>query len=284
MSIKRIFEKFEQNVHELSFYSNTVDNSYHKYLLDIEEQKNNNHQKLDLYSASRPVYIDIRKNHEILFSDLLIKKTIDEINDDVFYHHNRQMQWFLVEAYELYEKFIEELYVMIGYLDNNFWDVTDFGEIQFSEIKNHDKQWFDKQIKKKKERPYSMLKIFEKRFNLNQYFNPKEPTQNYQFLMNLIAEFRNAIVHNHGYLNKNILEKKLCKGINGKSLVEKYQLFINIFFGKKEHGGLLCLTKIVNNDSVLHEYYDRRIILTKCILSYSHLLTQLSIEFLEKRD
>ena len=42
----------------------------------------------------------------------------------------------LVEAYEIYEKFIENLYSLMGYLNNDFWNLSDFGEIQFNDISN----------------------------------------------------------------------------------------------------------------------------------------------------
>ena len=172
MHIKKIFEEFEQNVHELAFYADIVQESYKKYLSEIEEAKKH-HSDMDFYSSKRPVYFDILNKHEKIISDLRVDKSLEQTSNDIFFHYNEQMQWFLVEAYEMYEKFIEKLYAVIGYLDNNFWNVSDFGEIQLDDISNKNKEWFFEQTKKKKEKPYSIIKVFEKRFNLKQYFDKK---------------------------------------------------------------------------------------------------------------
>lgn len=285
MRIKSIFEKFEQDVHELAFYADIVKESYDKYLTQIEEHKKN-HPTIDFHSSKRPVYFDILNKHEKIISDLRVDKTLDQTYDDVFFHFNRQMHFLLVEAYELYEDFIDKLYVSIGYLDNDFWNVSDFGEIQLAQIANKDENWFFEQIKKKKEKPYSILKVFEKRFDLKQYFDKQNPSTNYNFLMQLISEFRHGVVHDRGFLNKTDLKEKLFKKhvINQQELVKEYENFINIFYGKDEYENLICLTTIVDTNKIsgLPVNYNRRLILTQHILSYANLLSQMSIQYLEK--
>ncbi len=164
--VKTIFEEFEQNVHELSFYSDIVHESYKKYLSEIEEHKKK-HSDINFSSSSRPVYFDILNKHEKIISNLRVDKSVEQTSKDIFFHYNKQMQWFLVEAYEMYEKFIEQLYTIMGYLDNNFWNVSDFGEIQLHDISNKDEEWFFKQTKKKKGKPYSIIEVFKKRLNIN---------------------------------------------------------------------------------------------------------------------
>lgn len=288
--VKTIFEEFEQNIHELAFYADIVQESYKKYLAEIEEHKQN-HSDVDFYSSKWAVYFDILKNHEKMISDLRVEKTLEQTSDDIFFHYNKQMQWFLVDAYEMYEKFIDKLYAVMGYLDNNFWDASDFGEIQLNDISNKNEEWFFGQIKKKKEKPYSIVKVLEKRFNLKQYFDKKIPNTNYDFLMQLISEFRHVIVHDKGFLDKKVLKDKLFKKqvINGKELAPKYEEYINIFYGKNEYENLICLTTIrdhlyVKDTPVLPMDYNRRLILTQHILSYAYLLTQLSIKHLEKKQ
>ncbi|MFA5232885.1 MAG: hypothetical protein WC390_00675 [Sulfurimonas sp.] len=286
--VKNIFEEFEQNVHELAFYADIVQKSYEKYLSEIEEYKKN-HSNIDFHSSKRPVYFDILNQHEKIISDLRVEKTLEQTSDDIFFHYNKQMQWFLVEAYEMYEKFTEKLYSVMGYLDNDFWNASDFGEIQLNGISNKRIDWFFEQIKKKKEKPYSIIKVFENRFDLKQYFDKKIPSSNYDFLMQLISEFRHAIVHHKGFLDKTALRDKLLKnrGLNGKELVQKYEKYINIFYGKDEYENLICLTTIrdylyVKDTPVFPMDYNRRLILIQHILSYAHLLTQLSIKHLVK--
>ncbi len=285
-NIKKIFEKFEQDIHELSFYGDIVKKSYDKYLSEIEQNKKN-HPSVDFYSAKKPVYFDIQNNKKII-SNLSITKRLDQIEDDILFHLNKQMQWFLVESYELYEDFIEKLYSTMGYLDNVFWDASDFGKVQLNSINNKDETWFSEQIKHKKEKPYSIIKVFTKRFDLTKYSDIKTPTTNYQFLMKLVADFRHAIVHDRGFLDKKTYTAKVFKavGVNGDDLIKKYEQYIDVYYGSNRYKNLICLTTINDTYTVpgLPLSHDRRLILTQHILSYAYLLTQLSIEYLEAID
>lgn len=288
--IKKIFDEFEQDVHQLAFYADIVQKSYEKYLSEIEEHKQN-HSDIDFYSSKRAVYFDILNKHEKIISDLQVEKTLEQTSDDIFFHYNKQMQWFLVEAYEIYEKFIDKLYAIMGYLDNNFWDASDFGEIQLNDISNKNEEWFFGQTKKKKEKPYSIIKIFEKRFGLKQHFDKKIPNLNYHFLMQLISEFRHAIVHDKGFLDKTVLKDKLIKYkvIKADEFTKEYEKYVDFYYGKDEYKSLICLTTIrnaycVNDVPVLPMDYNRRLILSQNILSYAYLLTQLSIKHLEKNQ
>ncbi len=285
-NIKKIFEKFEQDIHELSFYGDIVKKSYDKYLSEIEQNKKN-HPSVDFYSAKKPVYFDIQNNKKII-SNLSITKRLDQIEDDILFHLNKQMQWFLVEAYELYEDFIQELYSTMGYLDNDFWDALDFGKVQLNFINNKDETWFSEQIKHKKGKPYSIIEVFTKRFDLTKYSDIKTPTINYQFLMKLVADFRHAIVHNRGFLDKKIYTAKVFKavGIKGDDLIKKYEQYMDVYYGSNRYKNLICLTTINDTSTVpgLPLSHDRRLILTQHILSYAYLLTQLSIEYLEAID
>ncbi len=285
-NIKKIFEKFEQDIHELSFYGDIVKKSYDKYLSEIEQNKKN-HPSVDFYSAKKPVYFDIQNNKKII-SNLSITKRLDQIEDDILFHLNKQMQWFLVESYELYEDFIEKLYSTMGYLDNVFWDASDFGKVQLNSINNKDETWFSEQIKHKKEKPYSIIKVFTKRFDLTKYSDIKTPTTNYQFLMKLVADFRHAIVHDRGFLDKKTYTAKVFKavGIKGDDLIKKYEQYMDVYYGSNRYKNLICLTTINDTSTVpgLPLSHDRRLILTQHILSYAYLLTQLSIEYLEAID
>lgn len=281
MHIKKIFEEFEQNVHELAFYADIVQESYKKYLAEIEEQKKSR-SNMDFYSSKWAVYFDILNQHEKMIGELRVEKTLEQTSSDIFFHYNKQMQWFLVEAYEMYEKFIEKLYAVMGYLNNDFWNVSDFGEIQLHDISNKNEEWFFEQIKKKKEKPYSIIKVFEKRFNLKQYFDKKIPNTNYDFLMQLISEFRHAIVHDKGFLDKTVLKDKLIqhKIIKANEFTKEYEEYVDFYYGKDEYENLICLTTVKSSSKSPFEY-NRREILTQHILSYAYLLMQLSIKHLE---
>src|SRR3989339_461369 len=289
--IKSIFEEFEQDVHKLAFYADIVQESYKRYLSEIDEHIEK-HSKLDFHSSKRPVYFDILNKHEKIISDLQVTKTLEQTSDDIFFHFNKQMQWFLVEAYEMYEKFIEKLYALLGYLDHDFWNASDYGEIQLNDIASMDENWFFEKIKNKKDKPHSIINVFEKRFSLLKYFDKSSPHANYLFLMQFISEFRHAIVHKRGFVDRTALKNQLFRqnGINGKELVQQYDEFIDFYFTEYEDKSLINLTTIkypmlyVKDVPVLPIDYNRRLILTQNILSYAYLLTQLSIKHLEKKQ
>lgn len=62
---------------------------------------------------------------------------------------------------------------------------------------------------KKDNKPYSIIKILEKRLNLSSYNDVKIPRKNYTFLLKLISELRNNIVHHSGLVEKDIMTNNL---------------------------------------------------------------------------
>ncbi len=100
--------------------------------------------------------------------------------------------------------------------------------------------------------------------------------------MQLISQFRHAIVHDKGFLDKTVLKDKLPQQrvINEK----KYKDFIDCYYDENEYGNLICLSTVIDDVTIrgLGINYNRRLILTEHILSYAYLLTQLSIQYLEK--
>lgn len=274
------FNIFLEKVTEISSYAGFIiedsTNLYKKYLQEQKElSKKNSFSDDEKIASKRPVYFDILNKNEKMIGDFILSKSIDELKDSAVYHNNKQLQWLFVEAYELYEKFIVDLYSLVGHLDNDFWDAKDFGEIQINLIKNQGLEWFQKQANKKENTPYTIIKIFDKRLNLQLHWDKKEPLQNYDFLMALISKFRNAIVHDKGFLNKENLSDTLLKGINGDARKAHYE-FIDLFYSSQEYENMICLTRVM--------IYDRFEILVRLLLSYSNLLKELLIKYLNEKQ
>ena len=89
--------------------------------------------------------------------------SINENLEALKFHQNQQYQWLLTEVYENFEDYLDLLYAHIGYIDNNFWPLNDFGAISFDEIENKDIEWFISRVKEKKGRPQSIIKQIRKK-------------------------------------------------------------------------------------------------------------------------
>lgn len=294
--IEELLNLFEEKLLEISILGSfIVDESTKQYIgylkkLDQQFTTEKNIVYLDNnkgITGKRLVYFDILNEHEKTSGNIYKTKNIDELYDDAIYYMNRQLQWLFVETYELYEKYIDDLYSLIGYLDNNFWDLEDFGKISISEIKNLTQEKFKNLIVNKKDKPYSIIKIFEKKLNLKKYYNINDPFCNYDFLMRLLSEFRNTIVHDKGFLNKEKISKiiKSC-GINEESLNKKHEDFIFNFLGTQKYENMICLTKVKDEHSeagkLLNKLgfmgYDRFKIILEILFSYIKFISDLSLE------
>jgi len=183
----------------------------------------------------------------------------------------------------LYEKYISNLYSLVGYLDNNFWIAEDFREIQINDINKLKKTDFDDLTENKKDKPYSIIKIFEQRLKLKSYYDSKTPIHNYDFLMNLLSMFRNAIVHDSGFINKKELLNKLIKksGINGVDNIDIYNQVILNYLGREEYENMICLTKVKKElikGYALYSQNNRFESLISILLSYSKFINTLLVK------
>lgn len=282
--IDNSFKDFMKEMTEINAFTQFIIkksvSNYDKYLQEqcnlIEENKVNINDNI---ASIRAVYFDIDNN--ITIDNFKLDYSINELKDLATFHYNKQLQWLLVEAYEIYEKYIIKLYCILGYYDNNFWSLKDFGEKQFSDIKNQNIDAFKEIAKKNQLKVYKIEKIFYKRFNFkeNNNLNSSIPDMDYKFLIKLISELRNSIVHEKGVSNKNNLITKVLNYSDKNSDKEKFESFINIFFGKNKYKDCICLN-IIEGSTPFHNI-DRFDFLTKTLLSYANLLKEHSIIYLK---
>lgn len=293
--LNQSFQGLSQKILDIRVYKNNAQESYKKDLDFINKQIKEVDLDIDEYKGfSGFHYQDIVKNSKenIGFKE----QTWKDFLESTKFHHNKQYQWFLVEAYEVYEKYIEELYAIVGYHDNNFWNASDFGDISIDNIKNNSFSWFQDRVLKKKETPFSIIKHFRKKLllmedyelgkdiiingiNTNQYI--KREKLNYKFYMALISEFRNCIVHDRGYIkDKDEFLKKVLGniGINGRKNEEEYLQHIEPFFGTGRYANLICVTELITGKTTYSvSYQDRLNIFLEDIVSYSKLICDLII-------
>ncbi len=292
--IENLFQKFSQKIHEINIYKKNTFDSKNNYLQRLYKQKSVDNLD-NFFSLTNFIYTNIiSQNKSSLGFD---EKSVNELIESIEYHHNKQYQWFLVEAYELYEKFLEDLYVIVGFYDNGFWSSQDFGNIAINEISTKDKEWFKERVKYKKEKPYSIIKQLRKKLpNMKEYeegrdifingiqaYREEKYKVNYKFYMAFISELRHCIVHDRGYIeNKDKFLEKILKDIGLSSKKDEYFEHINPFFGIGKYENLICLNELMieQNESCSRKQ-DRLYILLQDIVSYSKLISDLSVKYIQ---
>jgi hypothetical protein len=172
----------------------------------------------------------------------------DNINSTIL-HKNKQYQWLLAEAYEVYEDFLQNIYAFLGYNNNELWPLSDFGAITLNELKTKEFIFFQKQAKNKKDIPHSILsklrEILPKYMALeaNNKIN-----KNIKLMIILIEKLRHIIVHCGGVVQD---KNEFIEGIfqkaglfnNGKYDKNVYE-FILGFFGDEQYKNTISLIEI----------------------------------------
>lgn len=292
--IENLFKDFSQKIRDINIYKKNTFCSKNNYLQKLYEQKGLTESD-DSFSFTNFIYTDIMsQNKSSLGFD---EKSVNELIESIEYHHNKQYQWFLVEAYELYENFLEELYLILGFYDTNLWSSKDFGNISIDEISTKDKEWFKERVKYKEEKPYSIIKQLRKKLpNMKEYeegkdiiiigmksYREKKNQVNYKFYMTFLSQLRNHIVHDRGYIeDKDKFLEKILKDIGLKDKKDEYLQHINPFFGTGKYENLICLNElIIEQTEVYSRKQDRLYILLQEIVSYSKLISDLSVKYIQ---
>ena len=107
------YGKFIDKLKEINFYKSMIRNSKKETLKNLVQQKEESAQiaqnipDFELFKMSNLVY----KNIQGRITGLgFVDKNIDEVIESIEFQHNKQYQWFLVDIFELYIKFVENSY------------------------------------------------------------------------------------------------------------------------------------------------------------------------------
>ena len=135
-------------------------------------------------------------------SNILGYKQENSRSATIEYYYNKQRQWLLVEAYEEYERYIKSLYAIVGYIDNSFWRVCEFGNISMPEISTKNIDWFKKRIERNNKGIDSILKQIKKKLPNIEKKEKQEKQNNLNppldLIMATMEHLRHIIVHNNG--------------------------------------------------------------------------------------
>lgn len=250
MNYNDIFEHFSERISQIIFYQRTVhDSTYNqeKALFDYKK------------SITKSKHVDISEIHNMFFrcptsgKDIFYGKkafNIEERIRNIHEYKNKYYQWLLVEAYEQYEDFLEKTYAFIGYKDNGFWKLQDYGNITLTELQDRDFDWFIKRASKVKD-PFEIHKLLENRYV---ELRKKEGTNHYKldlyFIVRLVEKIRHIIVHKEGRVGSREefieLVSKAVGQYNNGNTPSNITSIINSFFCEKD---TLCNTIYLTQQS-----------------------------------
>lgn len=222
---------------------------------------------------------------------LLAFKTtsIEEKVKMLILHKNKQYQWLLAEAYEVYEDFLQNIYAYLGFSNMELWPLSDFGSISYNELKNKDFDYFLKQAKDKKGVPHSILsKIRDILPIYTRLEVDNKLERNIKLMVILIEKLRHFIVHKSGVVNdkkvfiETVLEKAglINNGKYDKTLFE----YISQYFGNEEYENTIALLEIkVNLDLPIVTEIEPLNILIDTLSASVHAICEEIIQVLQKK-
>ena len=285
-----------------TFTNKLVDiNNYQSFVKDATKRSFNHYQEQiertkeldigDMASANRLFSRDIENGDLLTLGGK--NNSYDDLVQTVELHNNKQYQWLLVEAYEAFEDYINELYAYIGWKDNTFWVAKDFGNISIDELEEQDLEWFKKRVQAKQGTPESIYKQFRLKMKILKLLEKKN-SQNidYNFKIILIAKLRHIVVHNRGVikdLDKFIetIFSEIGISQNGQN-AEKYKSSILFYIGTTVDSENIVLLLEREHELVegfpLMTYHDRLGNLIKELASYSILLRNLTQKYLSGNE
>jgi hypothetical protein len=282
-----IFKDYLSQMAEIQLYYRTAKKSSRDELGALEKYKEHvkNNPEFEKYSKSLDnISFLSALNGEHFFYGFK-ETTIDEKIQRVLIHKNKQYQWFLAEAYERYEDFLEKIYANIGYTNNNSWPLQDFGNITLSDLKSKDYDWFSERVKDKKGKPTSIRNWLRQKYpELSRLEKENKINTNLHLSILAIEYFRHIIVHNAGRVQdaKKSIEKILSDaGVfkNGKYSEDDYNFLAFYFAGGALENNILLLEYRIEELTPIESHIDRLDSLFSCLLSDAEII----IHVLEKK-
>jgi len=204
----------------------------------------------------------------------LTRLSIDQRRQFTMLAKNKQYQWLLAEAFEVFQDFMWKSYALVGSIDRNFWPLEDYGNISLSELSGKDFSWFYEQAKKKKKNIRGIIKLYrKKRPALAKLEQQNALNYDLRVFLPLIEQLRHVIVHCGGAIvNKDEFIKEVLdtEGLykNGR-IDSQTRLILDIPFGQKEYANTVALLEQQDKDVPIFEH-QRFELFTECLMSYAH--------------
>jgi len=279
MKIQDIFESYSSKMTQIHLYQRAMKNIAKKELNELYQYEKSLEEHPDLkelaFSHDNMFFLNAKDRTHIFFGS--IKSSIEDKQLVIVLHQNKQYQWLLAEAYEEFEDFLERIYAFVGFSDNNFWPLQDYGNITLNELKEKPLVWFEEQAKKKN-KPLSIVSKFRESFPEIAALEIENGLKiNLRLTIVLIEQLRHIIVHRGGTVSdKSEFIKKVLKksGLynNGKA-DEKYVSYINSYFGSPEFENTIVLLEIGFKTKIpLGMHVNVFSALSGYLMAYAHLV------------
>jgi hypothetical protein len=281
MIIDELFDDLSKQMAEIQVFQHTIATITKKELKAID----------DYYLAKQrgEPCSSIRQGMNMIFYDLVdnsihyyaqITRDIDDQFNTLYLQKNKHYQWLLVEAYELFESFLINIYAAVGNIDKNIWLMSDYGSITLNEVNNKSYDWYLSRVKEKKGKPQSILNQFRNAFpDIAKVERDNTSGTNLRLLITLTESIRHIIVHKSGIVEdkdkfiKTVLEKSdLLQDTINK---QKYLDVINLFFATGKYCNNITLLEIQRKEHLpLESYFDRLDFLTSKLMAYSYFIVE----------
>lgn len=233
-----------------------------------------NSSENEIFSSLHNPFFKSPINGEYIFLDL-IESTIEDRKIFLIENKNRQYQWLLAEAYELYEDFLEKLYANIAYIDPSLWPLGNYGNSYLEEINDQELDFFIEKSKKKDVK--HILKNLRKKFpQLKKYEADNALNIDYKLFIQLIENLRHIIVHNKGLVlsQKSFVEsifEKIGLSSQSKNAKDKKAEISRFFEGNGEEPNQIRLLELkANPKSFRHD--DRLGFLLDVLMTHAHIV------------
>ena len=139
------------------------------------------------------------------------KAEADELRAILIENLNNQHQWLLVESFEAVEKYLQDIYGVLGYLDRSLWRCSDFGKITPSDIGKNDLDWHKQQVRNSMKRNTKEIRerLNDALIDVHKYLSCNCRQRDYNFLIGCIETIRHFIVHSSGRISRDDLFRKV---------------------------------------------------------------------------
>ncbi|MDD5400582.1 MAG: hypothetical protein PHQ93_05275 [Sulfurimonas sp.] len=243
-------KEFTDELLEINFYKSLILNAKRTKVQELDKQKkiaktiiiDNKSLENESMFMTNFMYKDMNGFYKSLG---FVEKNIDELMESIEFYHNKQYQWILVDIFELYIKFIENSYKLLEEYDDSIF------------IADKKKKAYYTIINELREKNHPRFEDFES----GKFF--KKET-NYRFFMQMIKEFRDAIVHQRG--NNTSIDYIYNEMKKYVKIDDNFKNTISAYFGTEKYQDMICLNEIYKNE---HSSLDRLGYLMEIMIVYS---------------
>lgn len=250
MKLQNILDKYSSRMTQVQLYQRgmrKITEKEYDDLLKYEERMGERVNDLKYSSFDRMTFVNAKTGEHNTYG--VKRGNTKDQKRSVVLHRNKQYQWLLAEAYEVFEYYLRELYAYVGFIDNNAWPLVDYGNVKLSELAQKPYEWFKEKSDRKQKFPSSVLSVLRDRFpDIVRYESGEYLYVDLYFATILIEQFRHLIVHNGGVAEckYKFVERVMKKSglYNNGSPSEKYTQFVLGFFGSGECSNMIKLLEV----------------------------------------